>query len=368
MESDILGDRSIKVEGRSSAIGVPAGKHVTGARRDGGAGRMAVLRHELLLNIGATVGVIGDPAALLDARVEHHVLVTHRKSFNRIAGKVLILVPSCDGLVPGERIRNPVCGDLVTLESRLSPDNASVIGGIAHKEDMVRNAVARDHSNRLARLRHCSDRTENEGFVGPLGVPAEESLAGETLCGRLEDLLALLHRLNAYRNGVVSATIKLIGNDIARRANHIDREVLDIEGLDVGVGLAGVDLGHGRSVVGHVVDGHVLTLEVRVKEANVHLAVGLDLLAVLEEGHIDGLVAVKGLALLGHGLFNSLAHSAGAHALGVNLGSGGDDAGFGGHLHGDVADVGVAFECLGSRNLLGHRLLFSLRGIFGCVI
>ena len=144
--------------------------------------------------------------------------------------------------------------------------------------------------------------------------------------------------------------------------------MLDIEGLDVGVGLAGVDLGHGRSVVGHVVDGHVLTLEVRVKEANVHLAVGLDLLAVLEEGHIDGLVAVKGLALLGHGLFNSLAHSAGAHALGVNLGSGGDDAGFGGHLHGDVADVGVAFECLGSRNLLGHRLLFSLRGIFGCVI
>ena len=262
MEGDVLGDRSIEVEGGSSSIGVPSGELVAGAGRSGSAGRTAVLRHELLLDVGATVGVIGDPAALLDARVEHHVLVTHRKSFDRIARKVLVLIPSRDGLVAREGIRNPVRGDPVSLKGRLGPDNASIVSRVAHEEDMMGNTIVRGHSNRLARLQHCSRRAENEGLVGLLGIPAEETLAGETLCGRLEDLLAFLHGLNAYRDGVVSATIELIGNDIARRANHIDGEVLDVEGLDVGVGLAGVDLGHGRSVVGHVVDGHVLTLAV----------------------------------------------------------------------------------------------------------
>ena len=365
MESDVLGERSVEVEGRGSTIGVPAGELIARARRGGSAGRMAALRHELLLNIGPAVGVIGDPAALLDTREEHHVLVAHRKSFNRIAGKGLVLVPPRDGLVAGERIRNAVRGDLVALESGLSPDNASVIGGIAHKEDMVSNAVARDHSNRLARLRHCSGPTESEGFVGPLGIPAEESLAGEALCGRLEDLLAFLHGLDAHRDGVVSATIELIGNDIARRTDYIDGEVLDVEGLDVDLGLAGVDLGHGRGVVGHVVDGHVLAFEVRVEEADVHLAVGLDLLAVLDEGNVDGLVTVEGLALLGHGLLDGLAHGAVAHALGVNLGSGGDDAGFGGDLHSDVADVGVALERLGGGGLLGCSLGLLRHG--GCL-
>ena len=149
---------------------------------------------------------------------------------------------------------------------------------------------------------------------------------------------------------------------LVRRGHYIDGEVLDVEGLDVGLGLAGVDLGHGRGVIGHVVDGHVLAFEVRIEEADVHLAVGLDLLAVLDEGHVDGLVAVESLALLGHGFFDSLAHGAVAHALGVNLGPGGDDAGFGGHLHGDAADVGVALERLGSGGLLGCSLALLRHG------
>ena len=143
--------------------------------------------------------------------------------------------------------------------------------------------------------------------------------------------------------------------------------MLNVEGLDVGVGLTGIDLGHRRGVVSHMVDGHVLALKVRIEEADVHLAVGLDLLSVLDEGHIDGFVAVKGLALLGHGLFDGLAHGAVAHALGMNLRTGGNNVGVSGHLHGDVANVGVALERLGGGGLIGHRFLFSLRGFFGCV-
>ena len=127
--------------------------------------------------------------------------------------------------------------------------------------------------------------------------------------------------------------------------------------MDSGIGLARVDLSHCRGIVGHMEYGDAVALDVRVEKADVNFSVGLDLLTFFDESHIDGRIACQSLAVIGQCLFHGLLNSGVVDLLGVNLGSGGDDAGFGGHLHGDVADVGVALECLGGGGLLGRRLL-----------
>ena len=75
--------------------------------------------------------------------------------------------------------------------------------------------------------------------------------------------------------------------------------MLDVEGLDSGVSLARVDLGHGRGVVGHMEYGDAVALDVRVEKANVNFSVGLDLLTFFDESHIDGCIACQSLAVIG---------------------------------------------------------------------
>ena len=121
--------------------------------------------------------------------------------------------------------------------------------------------------------------------------------------------------------------------------------MIHVEALDGGVGLAGADGLDLRRIVGHAVHAHFFALDVRVEEADVQSAIGLDLVAVfVEQRHINGDRILEHLALalhsLGHGVHNVLTldprrlhgRTFGQHAFG------------GGYLHQHVAGLGIALE------------------------
>ena len=262
---------------------------------------------------GRAAGAVeGHPAAVGHLRVDLHRLGTAELGPLGEGDCALgIGVPSGEALGGGldeglGRRRGGGCIDGLALGARLSPQN--VLAPEVHEVDVADLLKGRRnlYCGLLGRVRingHAGISQIEDASVHVLPSDELESVLGGSRGGHKRfaplDLLGI--------NEFVSH-IELVGDGhLLRSCHHVDGEVLDVEGLDVDLGLAGVDLGHGRSVVGHMVDGHVLALEVRVEEADVHLAVGLDLPAVLDEGHVDGLVAVEGLALLGHGLLDGLA-------------------------------------------------------------
>ena len=358
LQVDVLVDSRAESELLAGRLVEPAGEGVAAARRLRGLGgglaaAVAVGRDDG----GAVARVVSDPLHGLDNRSE----VNLRGGELDLTGDAVLFTSlvrvAYDGLIGTNGESDVLIGEHLPEQAFLGDLHHPCLVAEVNAGGLTETGVDLDGLTGVnSALRSKLER--HNCFSFGIERPAEEHLIriGASGSGRLKNGVALRYNLSV---DLLLAVVELVGHEsaVGRACHHVDGEVLNVEGLDVGLGLAGVDLGHGRGVVGHMVDGHVLALQVRVEEADVHLAVGLDLLAVLDEGHVDGLVAVEGLALLGHGLFDGLAHGAVAHALGVNLSPCGDNAGFGGHLHGDVADVGVTLERLGGGGLLGFRLL-----------
>ena len=185
-------------------------------------------------------------------------------------------------------------------------------------------------------------------------VPAGERLAVDLGGRRFDKRLAVLDGLLAD-NGAISI-IEPIGGQVdgVLIGDDVDREVVDVEALDVCAGLACGNRLNAGGVVGHAVHAHGLALaHAGVEEAHAHGAVGLNGVAVLvNERDIESHGAFKRATLLlddtGHG-----GSDVGAvHGLGQHARTLGQSALGGRHLHGDVARVGVAEES-GVCGLLG---------------
>ena len=231
--------------------------------------------------------------------------------------------------------------------------------------DVQDGGIARIHVVRRRRAHGHGLREVHEVLAQ---VPTGERLAVDLGGRRLDKRLAVLDDLLADDGGAVGGQEAvscqvdgvLIGNDV-------DREVVDVEALDVGAGLACGDCLNAGGVVGHAVHAHGLALaHAGVEEAHAHGAVGLNGIAILvDERDIESHGAFKRAPLplddTGHGGSDvSAVHGLGQHARTLGQSTLG-----GRHLHGDVARVGVAEESgvCGLLGLGGNCGLFGRRGL-----
>ena len=196
-------------------------------------------------------------------------------------------------------------------------------------------------------------------------VPTGERLAVDFGGRRLDKRLAVLDDLRTHDGGAVGGQEAvscqvdgvLIGNDV-------NREVVDVEALDVGAGLACGDCLNAGGVVGHAVHAHSLALaHAGVEEAHAHGAVGLNGVAVLvDERDVESHGTFERATLLLDGTGHGGGDVRAVHGLGQHARALGQSALGGRHFHGDVARVGVTEES-GICGLLGLGRNCGLLGL-----
>ena len=327
---------------------VPTLERIPGARAHGKDDTLVGV-HEHMVNGGAAGGVKGDPHARGDngEYVDAALALGHGNGRQRVA----------IGVRPAH---DAVCGIDVVLDARdvvhlmvLNDHRAHDLHAVGVVEvDVQDGGIARIHVVGRRRVHGHGLREVHEVLAQ---VPTGERLAVDLGGRRLDKHLAVLDDLLADDGDAVggqeavSCQIDgvLIGNDV-------DREVVDVEALDVGAGLACGDGLDARGVVGHAVHAHGLAFaHAGVEEAHAHGAVGLNGVAVLvDERDVESHGAFKRATLLlddtGHGGGDvGAVHSLSQHARTLGQGALG-----GRHLHGDVAGVGIAEES-GICGLLG---------------
>ena len=327
---------------------VPTLERIPGARAHGKDDTLVGV-HEHMVNGGAAGGVKGDPHARGDngEYVDAALALGHGNGRQRVA----------IGVRPAH---DAVCGIDVVLDARdvvhlmvLNDHRAHDLHAVGVVEvDVQDGGIARIHVVRHRRVHGHGLREVHEALAQ---VPTGERLAVDLGGRRLNKRLAVLDDLRAHDGGAVGGQEAvscqvdgvLIGDDV-------NREVVDVEALDVGAGLACGDCLNAGGVVGHAVHTHGLALaHAGVEEAHAHGAVGLNGVAILvDERDIESHGAFKRATLLlddtGHG-----GSDVGAvHGLGQHARTLGQSALGGRHLHGDVARVGVAEES-GICGLLG---------------
>ncbi len=140
--------------------------------------------------------------------------------------------------------------------------------------------------------------------------------------------------------------------------------MLSLKALSIGRSGLGVHFSYRRSVIAYVVDRDIVAIDSCIGERYVHGAVGLDLLTIIHEGNVDSRIVLKGLALVGHGLFDSFLHGGVSHTLGDNLSALGNNAGFGSYLHRDAANLSGALKSLGLSSLSFGSFGFLGFGLF----
>ena len=327
---------------------VPTLERIPGARAHGKDDTLIGV-HEHMVNGGAASGVEGDP----HARDDNGEYVDAALAFGHGNGRQRVT----SGVRPAH---NAVRGIDVVLDARdvvrlmvLNDHRAHDLHAVGVVEvDVQDGGIARIHVVGRRRVHGYSLREVHEVLAQ---VPTGERLAVDLGGRRLDKRLAVLDDLLADDSGAVGGqeTVScqvdgvLIGNDV-------NREVVDVEALDVGAGLACGDCLNAGGVVGHAVHAHGLALaHAGVEEAHAHGAVGLDGVAVLvDERDVESHGAFERATLLlddtGHGGGDvGAVHGLGQHARALGQGALG-----GRHLHGDVARVGVAEES-GICGLLG---------------
>ena len=231
--------------------------------------------------------------------------------------------------------------------------------------DVQDGGIARIHVVRHRRVHGHGLREVHEVLAQ---VPTGECLAVDLGGRRLDKRLAVLDDLRAHDGGAVggqeavSCQIDgvLIGNDV-------DREMVDVEALDVGAGLACGDCLNAGGVVGHAVHAHGLALaHAGVEEAHAHGAVGLNGVAILvDERDVESHGAFERATLLLDGASHGGGDVGAVHGLGQHARAFGQSTLRSRHLHGDVAGVGVAEESgvCGLLGLGGNCGLFGRRGL-----
>ncbi len=327
---------------------VPTLERIPGARAHGKDDTLVGV-HEHMVNGGAASGVKGDP----HARGDNGEYVDAALAFGHGNG--------CQRLTTGVRpAHNAVRGIDVVLDARdvvrlmvLNDHCAHDLHAVGVVEvDVQDGGIARIH---VVRRRCAHGHSLREVHEALAQIPTGERLAVDLGGRRLDKRLAVLDDLLADNGGAVggqeaiSCQIDgvLIGNDV-------DREVINVEALDVGAGLACGNCLNAGGIVGHAVHAHGLTLaHAGVEEAHAHGAVGLDGVAVLvDECDIESHSTFERATLLLDGTGHGGGDVGAMHGLGQHARTLGQSALGGRHLHGDVARVGVAEES-GICGLLG---------------
>ena len=227
--------------------------------------------------------------------------------------------------------------------------------------DVQDGGIARMHVVRRCRA-HGRGPREVHGALAQ--VPASERLAVNLGGRRFDKRLAVLDSLLVDNGGAVGGQEAVGGQvDGVLIGNDVDREVVDVEALDVCAGLACGNRLNAGGVVGHAVHAHGLALaHAGVEEAHAHGAVGLNGVAVLvDERDVEGHGAFERAALLLDGAGHGGGDVGAVHGLGQHARALGQSALGSRHLHGDVAGVGVTEEG-GIGGLLG---LGGSCGLFG---
>ena len=323
--------------------------------------------HEHMVDGGAASGVEGNPYTRHDdsKHVDMVRALRHCHRSQPVAGRVGPAHNAVLGVDIVLDARN-VVGPMVLNDHRAHDLHA--VGVV--EVDMQDGGIPRVHVVRCGRA-HTHGLREVYGVLAQ--IPTGERLARNLGSPGFDKHLAVLDDLLAD-NGVVGVMEPIGGQvDGVLIGNDVNREVVDVEALDVGAGLTCGDCLNAGGVVGHAVHAHGLALtHAGVEEAHAHGAVGLNGVAVLvDERDIDSHGAFERATLI----LDDTSHSGGdvgaVHGLGQHARTLGQSALGSRHLHGDVAGVGIAEES-GIRRLLGlsgscrlgHRLL-SGSG-FGC--
>ena len=232
--------------------------------------------------------------------------------------------------------------------------------------DVQDGGIARMHVVRRCRA-HGRGLREVHGALAQ--VPASERLAVNLGGRRFDKRLAVLDSLLVDNGGAVGGQEAVGGQvDGVLIGNDVDREVVDVEALDVGAGLACGDCLNAGGVVGHAVHAHGLALaHAGVEEAHAHGAVGLNGVAILvDERDVESHGAFERATLLLDGTGHGGSDVGAVHGLGQHARTLGQSALGGRHLHGDVASVGVAEESgvCGLLGFGGNCGLFGRRGLY----
>ena len=339
---------------------VPTLERIPSARAHG-KGDTLVGVHEHIVNGGAASGVEGDPHAR-DDNGKHVNMVRTLRHCHRSQ-----LVAVCVGPA-----HNAVLGVNIVLDARnvvrlmvLNDHRAHELYAVGIVEvDMQDGGILRVHVVRGGRAHTHGLREVHEVLAQ---VPTGERLTHNLGSPRLDKHLAVLDDLLAD-NGAVGS-VEPIGGPVdgVLIGNNVDREVVNVEALDVGAGLACGDCLNAGGVVGYAVHAHGFSLaHAGVEEAHAHGAVGLNGVAVLvDERDIDSHGAFERATLI----LDDTSHGGGdvgaVHGLGQHARTLGQNALGSRHLHGDAARMGVT-EKSGIRRLLGFgSRLFGRGGLCG---
>ena len=341
---------------------VPTLERIPGARAHGKDDALVGV-HEHMVNGGTASSVKGNPHAFDD----NGEYVDAALAFGHGNGRQRVFI----GVRPAH---NAVRGIDVVLDARdvvrlmvLNDHRAHDLHAVGVVEvDVQDGGIARIHVVRHRRVHGHGLREVHEVLAQ---VPTGECLAVDLGGRRLDKRLAVLDDLRVHDGGAVggqeavSCQIDgvLIGNDV-------DREVVDVEALDVGAGLACGDCLNAGGVVGHAVHAHGLALaHAGVEEAHAHGAVGLNGVAILvDERDVESHGAFERATLLLDGTGHGGSDVGAVHGLGQHARTLGQSALGGRHLHGDVASVGVAEESgvCGLLGFGGNCGLFGRRGLY----
>ena len=330
------------------AAQVPTLKRIPGARAHGKDDTLVGV-HEHMVSGGAASDVKGDPHAFDDngEYVDAALALGHGNGCQRVTNGVRPAHDAVRGIDVVLDARDVV--RLMVLNDHRA-HNLHAVGVV--EVDVQDGGIARIHVVGRRRV-HGHGLREVHGVLAQ--VPTGECLAVDLGGRRLDKRLAILDDLLTDDGDAVGGqeTVScqidgvLIGDDV-------NREVVDVEALDVGAGLACGDCLNAGGVVGHAVHAHGLALaHAGVEEAHAHGAVGLNGVAVLvDERDVESHGTFERATLLldgtGHGGGDvGAVHGLSQHARTLGQGTLG-----GRHLHGDVARVGVAEES-GICGLLG---------------
>ena len=318
--------------------------------------------HEHMVDGGAASGVEGNPYTRHDDG-KHVDMVCTLRHGNRCQQLVTRGVGPAHNAVLGVDIvldaRNVV--GLMVLNDHRAHDLHAV--GVV-EVDVQNGSILRVHVVRCGRT-HTHGLREVYGILAQ--IPSGERLTRNLRSPGLDKYLAVLDDLLAD-NGAVGSMEPIGGQvDGVLIGNDVNREVVDVEALDVGAGLTCRDCLNAGGVVGHAVHAHGLALtHAGIEEAHAHGAVGLNSVAVLvDERDVEGHGAFERATLLLDGASHGGSDIGAMHSLGQHARALGQRALGGRHLHGDVAGVGIA-EKSGVRRLLGFgSRLFGRGGLCG---
>ena len=309
---------------------------------------------KLVTHRRTTGGIEGHPDATLDdgVQADRSRLIRHANILGNVDGSIRLSRPSHQVELRAHVVNHAAEVMLCVVADTLGPHDLGSVGIVEIDIETIFIVSVQHDGFGFTDTRLDAERAKHSTtFV----VPTCEGLALDNGCLGCHEYVAILHDLLADNGGAVGGQ-EAVGCQIdgVLVRDDVDREVVDVEALDVGAGLACGDCLNAGGVVGHAVHTHGLALaHAGVEEAHAHGAVGLNGVAVLvNERDVESHGAFKRATLLLDGTGHGGSDVGAVHGLGQHARTLGQSALGGRHLHGDIASVGIAEES-GICGLLG---------------